>query len=119
MHQLIRSTVFTAIFALVTFIAVPAQAAAVLASTYTATGDSVTVTVVNNGPDDLYNVSLQPSGAGIDTQFGAIYVGNIAAGATATFQISSSSPQGYIVLSGNATDVAGQSVHISVVSEGK
>lgn len=95
-----------------------AQAAATLSSTYTATASGADVTITNNSADALYNISLKPMGAGVDASATPISISQIAAGGTTTFSISSK-PLGYIVFSGSATDVAGQTVNISFVSEGK
>ncbi|PJC70735.1 MAG: hypothetical protein CO017_03805 [Zetaproteobacteria bacterium CG_4_8_14_3_um_filter_59_5] len=100
-----------------------AQAAADLSSTFTSSASGVDVTISNNGADALYNVSLQPVGAGVgagvDAAAAAVNVGTIAAGGAASFQLGGVSPVGYMVLNGGGTDSAGQPVSISVVSEGK
>ena len=118
MHQYLRMGAVPAALVIFLFAAMPAQAAASLTSTYVAAGGSTVVTIINNGPDDLYNVSLQPMGAGVDASATPVSINQIAAGGTTTFSISSK-PLGYIVFSGSATDVAGQTVNISFVSGGK
>ena len=107
------------LLAMLAFAPFSAQAAAVLSSTFTTSASGVNVTITNDGPDALYNVSLQAMGAGLDPAAAPISVGSIAAGGMATFQIGGAAPVGYMILNGGGTDVAGQSVSVSVVSEGK
>lgn len=96
-----------------------AQAAAALSSTFTAGANGVEVTITNKGADALYNVSLQAMGPGVDAAAAPVNVGAIAAGGTASFQVAGLAPAGYMVFNGSATDAAGQTVSISVVSEGR
>jgi len=107
-------------FTLLAFLALApfsAQAEAVLSSTYMAAGGTAAVTIVNDGPDAVYGVSLQPSGAGVAAQ-AAINVGDIAVGGKAFLKIDGASPAGYMFLNGSGTDAAGQPVTISIVSKG-
>lgn len=107
------------LLALLVFAPFSAQAAAALTSTFSTSASGVDVTIINNGSDALYNVSLQPMGTGVDVTAAPVNVGALAAGGTASFQLGGVSPVGYIVLNGSGTDAAGQPVSISVVSEGK
>lgn len=95
------------------------HAAAVLSSTFMTGGGSAAVTVTNNGPDAVYNVSLQPSGVGVSPQAAAVTVGDIVAGGTVSFMVNGVDSSGYIFLNGSGTDAAGQPVSIAVVSKEK
>ncbi|PIS19438.1 MAG: hypothetical protein COW19_06585 [Zetaproteobacteria bacterium CG12_big_fil_rev_8_21_14_0_65_55_1124] len=106
-------------FALVLLLAFAGPASAAnLTSIYMAAGGSAAVTITNDGPDAVYNVSLQPSGAGVAPQVASVSVGDIAAGAKAFIKVDGVSPAGYIFLNGTGTDSTGQLVSISIVSKG-
>ncbi|MDQ6966021.1 MAG: hypothetical protein Q9M23_03740 [Mariprofundaceae bacterium] len=93
--------------------------AAALTSSYTATVGGADVSITNNGADALYNVTLQPMGPGVAAGVAPINIGAIAAGGTVRVPLGGGMPGGYIALQGSATDVGGQAVQISVISEGR
>jgi len=113
-HNLFYGLTLMALMALAPF---SAQAAAALTSTFSTSASGVDVTIINNGSDALYNVSLQPMGTGVDAQ-APVSIGDIAAGAKVFIKIDGVSPAGYIFLNGNGSDATGQSVSISIVSKG-
>jgi len=94
--------------------------AASLSATYSAVAqpDStviLNVTVTNTGVDTVYSAALMLSGMLSDAAAASINLGNLATGATTSFQISAPNDPGYLVFAGSGQDALGNPVEFSVM----
>ena len=133
MHQFIRSAVFMAVFALMTFAAAPAQAELAITATHTITSQQATasgtdvtlnITVSNQSASSLSNVTLslmEPLGAGGPGST-VLNLGNLTAGAsvTKTWNISIHEPEMQplpLMIEASGADANGSVVHFPLLSE--
>lgn len=115
MKQLIMGLV-----AAVLLLSATISTAASLSATYSAVAqpDSsvvLNVTVTNTGVDTVYSAALKPSGMLSDAVAAPINLGDLATGATASFQVSAPNDPGYLVFTGSGQDAIGNPVEFSVV----
>ncbi len=86
-------------------------------TTVTQTDNTVVlnVTVTNTDVDTVYSAALMPSGMMSDVAVASINLGDLATGATASFQVSAPNDPGYLVFAGSGQDVLGNTFEFNVM----
>jgi len=90
-----------------------------VSSSYTLSAGAADVRIINTGADAIYDISLQPMGPSVDPAAAPIYVGTLAAGASTNIQINMAADMGYMVLNATGSDINGQPIRFSIVSQGR